>query len=274
MRNFKTTLLLAVFALAVPTVVADGVDDAGAFEVPAEAPAADPIVEAPAADLPVAEEPEADAPLETAAAQPPAETDCAADTARQVQAYYESVKDLRAAFRQTRQSAGGAEPAREGTVVLAKPGRMRWAYEKPEPSLLVTDGRVLWMYDPLLEEAQRLPDAGGVMSGAAVEFLMGQGDLLASFEVSVDDCGAKPRVLRMLPRKDAGYERLALEVDPADGRVESSTVTDLFGNRTRVVFEGVRTNTGPEAALFRFSPPEGVEVFDLTVPSGAQGTAP
>lgn len=203
---------------------------------------------------------------------------CGEDVARKVQGYYESIQDLRARFEQTQEGTAfggsvgaGAQPVREGSVVLRKPGRMRWSYETPDPSLLVTDGQVVWMYDPVLEEAQRLPDAGGLLSGAAVQFLMGQGDLLASFSVQAVDCGAKPVRLEMLPRKDAGYERLALEVDPDTGRVAASTVTDLFGNRTRVALHDVRTNTGPDASLFEFSPPEGVEVFDLAPPAGAAG---
>ncbi|NNL67642.1 MAG: outer membrane lipoprotein carrier protein LolA [Myxococcales bacterium] len=203
---------------------------------------------------------------------------CGEDVARKVQGHYESIQDLRARFEQTQEgtafggvAAPGAQPVRGGTVVLRKPGRMRWSYETPDPSLLVTNGQVVWMYDPLLEEAQRLPDAGGLLSGAAVQFLMGQGDLLASFSVQAVDCDATPVRLEMLPREDAGYERLALDVDPASGRVTASTVTDLFGNRTRVVLRDVRTNTAPEASLFEFSPPEGVEVFDLTPPADAAG---
>jgi outer membrane lipoprotein carrier protein len=206
---------------------------------------------------------------------------CAQDVARKVQAHYETVTDLTARFRQTRQAvvigggfAASAEPAREGSVVLAKPGRMRWSYETPDESLLVTDGKVVWMYDPLLEEAQRLPDAAGLLSGAAVRFLMGEGDLLASFAVSTPDCAARPVRLELVPREDAGYERLSLDVDPESGRVQASTVTDLFGNRTTVAFSQVRLNTKPAADVFRFEPPPGVAVIDLTVSPPTPGGTP
>jgi outer membrane lipoprotein carrier protein len=209
-----------------------------------------------------------------------ADRSCAQDVARKVQAHYETVADLTARFRQTRQAVvigGGfaaSEPVREGSVVLAKPGRMRWSYETPDESLLVTDGQVVWMYDPLLEEAQRLPDAAGVLSGAAVRFLMGEGDLLASFAVSTPDCSARPVRLELVPREDAGYERLTLEVDPESGRVQASTVADLFGNRTTVAFDQVRLNTKPAAGLFRFEPPPGVAVIDLTVAPPTPGGTP
>jgi len=220
------------------------------------------------------------APRAVAADELAADGACAEAVARAVQSHYESVQDWSARFVQTREAAafGGGiapmpEPPREGTVVLAKPGRMRWSYETPDPSLLVTDGQVVWTYDPLLEEAQRLPDAGGLLSGAAVQFLMGRGDLLGSFRISAADCAARPVRLTLVPREDAGYERLALEVEPDSGRVLASSVTDLFGNRTRVAFSDVRTNTSPDPKLFHFEPPEGVEVIDLAVPGGAQDGA-
>lgn len=200
----------------------------------------------------------------------PTDRTCAEPVVQRVQAYYDGIADFRARFVQTRAGGVGLPAApSEGEVVLSKPGRMRWSYEKPDPSLLVSDGEVVWMYDPLLEEAQRLPAAGGVLTGAAVRFLMGEGDLLSSFRVSAVDCDAEPLVLSLLPKTDSGYEKLALEVDAERGRVLASTVHDLFGNRTRVAFDEVRVNTSPDDALFRFSPPEGVEVFDLTPPPGA-----
>jgi len=203
---------------------------------------------------------------------------CAEEVARKVQGHYEAISDWSASFEQTRRAVvfgGGvatSEPTRSGTVVLEKPGRMRWSYVAPEPSLFVTDGSVVWTWDPLLEEAQRMPDAEGLLSGAAVRFLMGEGDLLSTFYVSAADCAARPVRLDLVPREDAGYERIALEVDPETGRVATSTVTDLFGNRTSVSFSDVQVNTGPEPELFRFEPPEGATVLDLTPPE--PGSAP
>jgi outer membrane lipoprotein carrier protein len=200
---------------------------------------------------------------------------CAADVARKVQEHYETIADWSATFEQTRRAVvfgGGVaapEPTRRGTVVFAKPGRMRWRYVEPDPSLFVTDGTVVWTWDPLLEEAQRLPDAGGVLSGAAVRFLMGEGDLLEAFRITTADCAARPVRLDLVPRKDEGYERLALDVDPGSGQVASSTVTDLFGNRTTVSFGDVRVNTSPDPAVFTFEPPEGATVLDLAVPDEA-----
>ena len=69
---------------------------------------------------------------------------CAVRAVAAVQARYEKVSDLTASFVQESRSvafgAAGAASSSRGEVVFAKPGRMRWTYTAPEPSLVVSDG--------------------------------------------------------------------------------------------------------------------------------------
>ena len=192
---------------------------------------------------------------------------CAVDLARRVQRRYEGIRDLRARFAQRSFSVafgeqGGASEAR-GEVVFAKPGRMRWTYESPEPSLVVSDGETLWIHDPNAGEVQVMDVGQGFLSGTAIQFLLGEGDLLEAFEVEAEGCGEERVELVLRPRAEATYERLTLEVDRDTGMVRATSVHDLFGNRTRVAFEDLRTNTDPPAARFRFEPPEGTRVLEL-----------
>lgn len=202
-----------------------------------------------------------------------AEVDCARALARRVQQRYEAVRDLSARFTQTTQSVAlgegsGGRDESAGEVVFAKPGKMHWRYTEPEPSVVVSDGETLWIYDPELQEVQVHPVEEGFLSGAAVQFLLGQGKLLETFEVSAaSPCGGETVVLELLPREDASYERLRLRVERESGTIRATTVLDLFGNRTKVSFEEVRMNTDPPEALFRFEPPEGARV--LRLPEGS-----
>ena len=205
--------------------------------------------------------------------------DCVAEVAARVQAHYEQIEDLQARFRQTTRSVtlgSSAATAFEasGQVIFAKPGRMRWDYETPEPSLVVTDGETLWIYDPNAKEAQRLTVTEAFLSGAAIQFLLGQGDLQREFEISSSDCveaegtaspEAPSRVgLKLVPRAPSHYEKLLLSVDRTSGRVYETTVIDLFGNRTHVELLDVEVDRHPQAAAFTFDPPAGVRVIDLS----------
>ena len=86
---------------------------------------------------------------------------CAKRAVAAVQKRYESVTDLKARFQQTSRSVSlggpGMETRSAGEVVFAKPGRMRWSYQEPEPSLVVSNGTWLWIYDPAARENERRP---------------------------------------------------------------------------------------------------------------------
>jgi outer membrane lipoprotein carrier protein len=203
------------------------------------------------------------APKAAAAALPPA-VECAAALAARVQAHYDRMRDLEAHFRQRTVSAlSPAGDVSTGRVVLAKPGRMRWSYETPEPSLVVSDGATLWIFDPAAREVQELAVGDEFMSGAALQFLLGKGRIADSFSVSADRCDAARARLVLRPRAAASYERLELEVDARSGEAQSTLVVDLFGNRTEVEFSELRYDVGPDASVFRFDAPPGVRVLKL-----------
>jgi outer membrane lipoprotein-sorting protein len=144
---------------------------------------------------------------------------------------------------------------------------MRWTYAEPEPSLVVSDGTWLWIYDPAAREAQKLPVSGGAMSGAAVQFLLGEAEIEREFRVVSRACSEATADLTLWPREPATYEKLGIRVDPRNGDLRATEIVDLLGNVTKVVFEDVKTNVGAESDLFRFEPPEGVELIELSPPS-------
>ncbi len=197
-----------------------------------------------------------------------ASSDCANAIAARVEQRYEKVTDLAAHFVQTTQrvalggAVGDAIIAR-GDVVFAKPGRMRWSYDSPDPSLVVSDGATLWIYDPKAREAQKLPLAAGYLSAAGVQFLLGEGKLHDEFRVTVSGCGDSIVTLGLTPKREAQYERIDLRVDRSSATVRETSVVDLFGNRTTITFDGLRENSKPAAGSFAFTPPEGVRVLSL-----------
>lgn len=200
-----------------------------------------------------------------APAQPP--PGCAERAAAALQRRYESVRDLEASFEQTTRSVAlgqpGATAKSSGSVVFAKPGRMRWTYAAPEPSLVVSDGKQLWIYDPANREAQRLTVTEAYLSGAALSFLLGEGEILRDFDVTALECGDGAALLELVPRQPATYERLQARIDPRSGELLETTVIDLLGNSTTVALRDLRVNRDPDASLFRFDPPAGVRVVDL-----------
>lgn len=194
---------------------------------------------------------------------------CVDDAIDSVQKRYESVVDLRAHFVQKGRSvtlagsASAGETLASGSVVFAKPGKMRWSYTEPEPSLTVSDGETLWLYDPTHSEVQRMSVSGGYLSGAAVQFLIGQGDMRRDFSITPVACTLDTAELELVPRSDASYEKIRILIERPIGEIRRTTVVDLLGNVTEVEFSDIEANQNPDEAVFVFDAPDGVTVIDL-----------
>jgi len=197
-------------------------------------------------------------------------------TAALVQTRYDGIRDLRAGFEQVSQSASFAgaplmdsDPKR-GTVIFAKPGKMRWTYDVPDPSVVVSNGETLWIHDVEAKTATRLEVTEGYLSGAALQFLLGDGQILEEFEVQATECGAENVTLDLTPKVDASYERLGLVANAASGDIVGTSIVDLFGNRTQIDFHQVEVNQDPEASVFEFIPSDGIEVIEYAADPGSQ----
>jgi outer membrane lipoprotein carrier protein len=180
--------------------------------------------------------------------------------ARQVEERHRGVADLRARFVQTyRSGALGREVVERGVLSLKKPGRMLWEYQQPEKKTFVSDGTTFYFYVPA--DRQVIKRDGADLRGLPALLLSGRGEILAHFEVQLEE-GAPPRQrLRLTPRKpDPDVERVLLEVDESN-RIRAIEVLDAQGNRSRFQFEGLQENLGLKDDLFRFQVPRGVEVI-------------
>jgi len=230
---------LRAFAVAIGMTAA-GANAAGGDPVPAPAPAA----------------------TQEAAPAPASAGDCAEAVTARVQARYDRMRDLEARFVQRSVSALAPSGERSsGRVVFAKPGRMRWSYETPEPSEVVSDGQTLWIYDPAAREAQKFAVGEQFMSGAAFQFLLGSGRIADSFRVSAQRCDGSRVLLTLIPKSEATYQALELEVDAASGEASATAMVDLFGNRTEVEFSELRYDRAPATSVFQFVPPADVRVL-------------
>jgi outer membrane lipoprotein carrier protein len=179
----------------------------------------------------------------------------ATDLARKVQGYYERTKDLEARFTQTYTYAGfGRRQVSSGTLRVKKPGMMRWDYEKPAPKAIAVKGSRLVQFEP--EENQAYVDEkfdASAMS-AAVTFLLGRGDLVREFDLSLDGAGA----LVLRPKEpDPRVESIALTVGD-DGQVTETRVVDGSGNQNELRFSEVQRNPGLSDAAFDVKLPKGV----------------
>jgi len=184
-----------------------------------------------------------------------------------VQRRYDGAADFRARFTQTLTSAAmGRKTSSAGTVMFKKPGRMRWDYEKPERATYVSDGALLWLYEP--EDRQAFKQAlKASQLPAALAFLTGKGKLAAEFDIAV--AGKTPYgtagdyLLTLSPKvAEPQVKTILFVVDPRTFDVRESVITDGQGNTNDLTFADIRMGTRIPDAEFHFAPPAGVRVID------------
>ena len=190
----------------------------------------------------------------------------AADVVQKVQEYYARTQKLRAEFRQeyTNTTFGRASTS-DGVVYIAKPGKMRWDYQKPEPKYFISDGKVLWVYEAAQKQAFQQPLEDQILP-VAVTFLYGKGDLATEFTPALDPGafgGKDDLVVKLTPKKpDAQYKHLWLVVDPTDFHVKESVIKEASDNLNHFFFRKLLANDKAKFSdkHFAFVPPAGVKV--------------
>lgn len=146
-----------------------------------------------------------------------------------------------------------------GVMQVKRAGNFRWETTSPMKQLIVTNGKVVWIYDPDLEQATRQQMDAQVSNTPAL-LLSGQtSTMMKSFKVTQPD--QKQPYFVLYPRNKEGvFESLAIRFA---GDVPSQMVLkDSLGQQTTVTFSNAKLNVNLSNDVFAFVPPKGTDVID------------
>jgi len=186
----------------------------------------------------------------------------AQDMAQRVDHHYDSLHSLKAGFTESYNGLGMTR-TESGTLLLEKPGRMRWDYDSPPGKVFLLDGKYAWSYAPGDPQVQRIQAKELDDLRSPLRFLLGHTDL--EKEMSKLTLAAAPNGAFVLSGQPKGQEqritRLALTVTAA-GTITGIEIEEADGALTRFTFAGEQTNVPVAPESFRFKAPSGVPVVD------------
>jgi outer membrane lipoprotein carrier protein len=201
--------------------------------------------------------------LGVAAQQPPPGVH---EIAQRVDRHYNQLHSLKAGFSETYAGMGKLR-TESGTLLLAKPGRMRWDYSQPAGKLFLLDGKYAWFYTRGTAQAQRIPAKELDDLRSPLRFLLGHTQLEkelvnlhltaapnGAFTLTGQPKGQEQRVPRMSITAAADGTILAIEAEENDGAI------------THFSFTGEQVNATAAPELFRFTAPPGVTIVDALPP--------
>ncbi|WP_158945517.1 outer membrane lipoprotein chaperone LolA [Granulicella sp. S190] len=175
--------------------------------------------------------------------------------------HYNHLTSLRAHY--TESYAGmGMTRAEEGTLLLKKPGRMRWSYAAPVGKVFVLDGKFAWFYTPGDSQATRVPAKQLDDLRSPLRFLLGHTQLkkeLDNLTVVADGNGFR---ISGVPKGMAQRVKLLSLGVSATGAIERMRLEEVDGAVTEFTFSAMQENVPVKDADFAFLPPAGVSVVE------------
>ncbi len=193
-----------------------------------------------------------------------AEATSAEAIAKKLQETYEKTASFQADFtqstslQQSRRQRNG-----EGSMVIAKPGLMRWDYRQPDQQVFICDGQTMSMYFAKAAQMMVMAAKEYLQSDVTYAFFLGTGDILRDFEprlAKADYCCGEAPNLQLFPRVEHGQvEHLDVWLDDRS-LVRRLKIVDHFGSITELNFTNIRLNQKVDRNIFKFTPPSGTEI--------------
>lgn len=174
-----------------------------------------------------------------------------------VEAKYKDVKGFSARFVQVARNEALGDETSEGEVHIMRPSKMRWSFDGGQ--MFVTDGQKMWVYAADIRQVTEYDDLASMRSSSD-ELLSSLDKLDEHFSVELLSTGEQGHELKLVPKQPGQYKHLKLKLD-ADLRPAHVVMTDAFNAVVELTFKDVKMNPALADDLFRFTPPEGVEVI-------------
>ncbi len=152
-----------------------------------------------------------------------------------------------------------------GSIIVKRPGMMRWTYEIPEKQTIVSDGHHLWVYRPQDNQVMvgKAPTFFGNGKGAG--FLSDLASLQTQFDISRGkDTPAGDYRLHLTPKeKSQEISSIHLIVAKKTFNITEIITVNIYGDETRIEFSEIRFQKKIDDAIFTFDIPDGVDVIEI-----------
>ena len=180
---------------------------------------------------------------------------------RKVDNHYNHLSSLRARYAE-HYAGMGMDRTETGTLVLKKPGRMRWSSDAPVGKVFALAGKYAWSYTPGDAQAQRVPAKELDDLRSPLRFLLGHTQLKKELdELTVTPEGAGFQIAGVPKGMAQRVKLLTLEVTTA-GEIRSMRIEEVGGAVTEFTFTDMEENVPVKNSDFVFTPPAGVTVVN------------
>jgi outer membrane lipoprotein carrier protein len=187
--------------------------------------------------------------------------------AGKLQNSYDKTRELKADFKQVSVvKAMNMTKEASGTLLIKKPGMLKYAYEKPEKQEIIVRGDDLIMYIPSQNQVIKKTLSRELMDKTPTTFLGGLGKITDSFDPKIPAAGEKDKqgryVLELIPKGDKmGVEEITIALDPKTFDIREFSFRETSGNVNTISLSNIKINKGVKDSAFNFKIPKGASLI-------------
>jgi outer membrane lipoprotein carrier protein len=148
-----------------------------------------------------------------------------------------------------------------GSFEFQRPNRFRFVYRKPFEQTIVADGQTLWLHDVGLNQVTSRKQAQvlGTTPAALIASAPDLDTLKRDFDLQALPDRDGLQWVQATPKSKEG-QLTGMKVGFRGNDLAALDITDSFGQRSLLTFNGMQVNADVDPAAFRFQPPQGADV--------------
>ena len=148
----------------------------------------------------------------------------------------------------------------KGVMKVERPGKFYWETTSPAKQTIVTTGKVVWIYDPDLQQAVRQSVDDQVANTPALLLSGNTSQIMDAYRVTQPD--RSKLYYTLYPKQDDGaFQSLTISFG-ANKAPTLMILQDSLGQTTYVRFSNIKVNPAIPASVFNFEPPKGTDIID------------
>lgn len=183
------------------------------------------------------------------------------------------IRSLTANFEQSTQVATGSKTPQKnglgsqhmnqtfkGLMHVERPGKFYWETTTPSKQTIVTSGKLVWIYDPDLQQAIRQNLDEQVANTPALLLSGNSSQIMQAYRITQPN--KNKTYYTLYPKQNDGAFQ-SLTISFGTNKAPSLMILeDSLGQTTHVRFNNVKVNPNLPSSTFNFTPPKGTDIID------------
>ena len=184
---------------------------------------------------------------------------------QEIESKYSHSGTVSADFTQINEEAAfNRKKVSSGKIQVKRPGKMRWETEKPEPSILLSDGKIFWFYTPPFDESEKgqviVKKSSQVQSKLANALL--SGSFSGTKGMLIQEQSPTTFILKPKPGTAGTVVKAKIEIDLEKKLIKKITLTHKGGNQSEISLSHIELGKALADDVFRFKLNENTDLIE------------